>query len=332
MSKNQFMTDADAYVRSIAPNYASATVKEKERKLRLYARIMYALYTEGRISTSSPAKLTPKDIGEFVTYRRSQGVKDSTIAKDLSLIGMLLKWKGNTAMDTYRATYGRERPRAYNGRKPPLDDAVVERVYALARSTSDWTLMEGCTAIVLGCACGLRPQEARKLYADDVFLDGNRSLIAVEHVKGEGKWGRKRYAIVADGAEDILEKYLRMRAEKLAALGMQSRAMFPPLRGSGEFVTQQSFGRMKGAVADLLGEKFALRDGRRAYGQRLLDRDIPIEKVSYSMGHETVNTTQKYYASYDEARILGEIQEQLLGPYNGGGEASPGEARRGPRA
>ena len=328
MSKNQFMNDVGDYIASIAPNYSPSTLAEKERKLRMYARIFYGLYSGGKVSSSAPAKLTAKDVSEFVTYRRSQGVSDATIAKDLSLMGMLLKWKGNTAMDVYRAMYGREKPRAYNGRKPPLDDEVVERVYALARSTSDWTLMEGCTAIVLGCACGLRPQEARKLYVDDVVLDGNRSMIAVEHVKGEGKWGRRRYAIVADGAEDILGKYIRMRSEKLAAFGVESRAMFPPLRGKGEFVTQQSFGRMKDAVADLLGEEFALRDGRRAYGQRLLNRDIPIEKVSYSMGHDSVLTTQRYYASFEEGKILREIQEQLLGPYDGAGAGAPEEARR----
>ena len=45
--------------------------------------------------------------------------------------------------------YGNKRPKSYNGRLDPLPDEVVEKVYALARSTDRWKVMEGCMAIIL---------------------------------------------------------------------------------------------------------------------------------------------------------------------------------------
>ena len=90
MTRNQFLTDANAYLEAISPNYAKSTMDEKSRKLRYYARVFYTLHLDGRIRTNAPSKLTADDLHTYVTFRRSRGVKDSTIAKDLSIIGMFL--------------------------------------------------------------------------------------------------------------------------------------------------------------------------------------------------------------------------------------------------
>ena len=49
---------------------------------------------------------------------------------------------------------------------------------------------------------------------------------------------------------------------------------------------------------------FELKDARRAYGQRMLDRGVPIANVSYCMGHDSIETTQKFYANYRESQML----------------------------
>ena len=120
---------------AISPNYAKSTMDEKSRKLRYYARVFYTLHLDGRIRTNAPSKLTAGDLHTYVTFRRSRGVKDSTIAKDLSIIGMFLRWKGNDAKEIYDVQYGNRKPHAYNGKLDPLSDDVIERVYALATST-----------------------------------------------------------------------------------------------------------------------------------------------------------------------------------------------------
>ena len=89
--------------------------------------------------------------------------------------------------------------------------------------------------------------------------------------------------------------------------------MFPPLRTDREFLTQQAFGRLKAPIEEMIGIKFQLRDGRRAYGQRMLDSGYKLELVSRSMGHDTVVTTQKYYANFSESQVLEEIFEKKNG-------------------
>ena len=83
--------------------------------------------------------------------------------------------------------------------------------------------------------------------------------------------------------------------------------MFPPLRSGREFMRQQSFGRLKERVEKILDVRFEFRDGRRANGQRMFDVGHPIELVSKSMGHATIETIQKFYADYPERNVLDRI-------------------------
>ena len=158
MTRNQFLTDANAYLEAISPNYAKSTMDEKSRKLRYYARVFYTLHLDGRIRTK--------------------------------IIGMFLRWKGNDAKEIYDVQYGNRKPHAYNGKLDPLSDDVIERVYALARETDSWQVLEGCVAIILGCAAGLRPQESRQLYASDVhWATSPRYSSSTSRGRGRGAAG-----------------------------------------------------------------------------------------------------------------------------------------------
>ena len=113
---------------------------------------------------------------------------------------------------------------------------------------------------------------------------GDKSTISVQYVMGEGTWGRRRSVPVMDGVKDFLERYLTFRAERLRTLGIESEAMFPPLRSDREFMRQQSFGRLKEREEKMLDVRFEFRDGHRANGQRMFDVGHPIKLVSKSMG------------------------------------------------
>ena len=317
MSKNQFHTEAERYLAEIRGNYKESTYKEKCRKLRFFSNIIYVLSEEKKISTCNPRRLTKEDINAYVAFRRSKGIKDSTIGKDLSLIGDLLLYVGNDALDLYKVTYGNRKPRSYSGKLDPLPDETIEAIYALARSTEDWKILEGCVTVILGCAAGLRPQESRQLYLADVHHLDPKPYIFVKHVKGEGKWGRERSVPLNDGVSDIFEKFIAMREEKLEYFRIESTAFLPSLRAGNEFVSQQSMSRFKRQVEKVLDVEFVLKDGRRSYGQRMLDRGVPIEYVSYCMGHDSVETTQKYYANYRDKDVLSQVHGILNGSISG---------------
>ncbi|MCI6025603.1 MAG: site-specific integrase [Methanomassiliicoccales archaeon] len=320
MTKNQFLTDAEEYLGRIHGNTAQSTFDEKRRKLMYYSKILYNLQQQKVISTCNPRKITADDIHAYVTYRRSMGTKDTTIRKDLALIAGLMDYLGNNEMRVYRSIYINKKPKSYTGRLDPLPDSTIDKVYALARTTKSWRILEGCVAIILGCAAGLRPQESKMLSVDSVNYEGDCPSVHVIHVKGEDKWGRERTVPMNDGVGDIFEKYFDMRRKILARRGtVDTGLVFPPKNGR-KYVTQQSMSKYKGAVFKALKDEgvaeFSLRDGRRAYGQRMLDRGVPIEYVSHCMGHDSVETTQKYYANYKDRYVLKQVNG-ILGNVDG---------------
>ncbi|MBQ7978223.1 MAG: site-specific integrase [Candidatus Methanomethylophilaceae archaeon] len=83
------------------------------------------------------------------------------------------------------------------------------------------------------------------------------------------------------------------------------------------FVTMETINKRKRSVEKIIGERLALKDARRACGQRMLDRGVPIERVSYAMRHDSIKTTQKYYANYRKKAVLDNIYGAIKGKPDG---------------
>ena len=49
-------------------------------------------------------------------------------------------------------------------------------------------------------------------------------------------------------------------------------------------------------MEDDIGVRFELRQCRRTFGQRNLDRGLDIESASVLMGHATTDTTERFYS------------------------------------
>ncbi len=309
MVRYQFIADSKAYLEMLKPHTKESTYEDKARKLRLISKNVTLLYKEGKMSSNNARRITVEDIIAYVGYRRSMKISDATISKDLCIMNQLFLWLGNHVIEDFRAFGGVFKPHAYTGRKEPLPKDLIQKIIALARETEDWRVLQGCVAVLLCTSCGLRSQEARQLYADDVTSMDGYMIVHVVHVKGEGRYGEPRSVLVMDGIEDIIQRYLDVRAEKLAQHGRESRSMFPPLMNENEFYSQQAFCKMKKLVEEELGAKFELRAARRAFGQNLLDSGNRIEDVSVAMGHASTKTTEGYYARNREDQVTGRIMK-----------------------
>ena len=72
---------------------------------------------------------------------------------------------------------------------------------------------------------------------------------------------------------------------------------------------------IKHVVEEDLGIKFDLRQCRRTFGQRYLDKDLDIESVSVLMGHASTKTTEGFYSRKRLDRAI----ENAIGTWNDNG-------------
>ncbi|MBE6528022.1 MAG: site-specific integrase [Thermoplasmata archaeon] len=305
----QFKTDVNAFIAEMRPHYSPSTIKNKERKMSYIAGIFTDLYKDKKVSTCNPRKIKQKDLEVYVTKRRNDGIADSTLSKELCFINQLCKWVGNDVVEKFRFFGGIYKPHAYTGRKDGMSDELIKKVIELGRTTEDWRVLQGCAAVLLCSSSGLRPQEARQMYASDITMMNGVMMVHIEHVKGEGTWGKPRTILLMDGVEDIIQRYLDVRKQKLEECGKTSDSLFPPIQNENEFYCQQKFCNLKKCVETIVGEKFELRAGRRSYGQRLLNKGNRLEDVSVAMGHCSTRTTELYYARAQEMAAMGRIYQ-----------------------
>lgn len=315
MTRNQFLTDTRRMMKELRPNLNERSARNIERKLRLISKILYQMSEDNVIKTCSPRDLGPRDISAYVRYRRTYGVADSTINKEISMMNKVLTFVGNNAVQSFRVTAGNSLPHKYTGRKPPIDDAVVEKIYRLARRTWNWELLEGCMALVFSISTGIRAEESRIFDIDGIHLNGDRSYVWIEKVKGAGTYGLPRIAPIMDGAEDIFEKYLKERGHRVDVCRYGGNAMFPNLRYPDRvYLSQQSFNALKRPVEDALGERLEIRAGRRSFGQRALDNGQDLSDISVAMGHMSTKTTERYYCRLGNEKAV----ENMFRKKNGG--------------
>ena len=72
--------------------------------------------------------------------------------------------------------------------------------------------------------------------------------------------------------------------------------VFPSKGSKSGFLSDNTIRQIKGVVEDDIGVEFELRQCRRTFGQRNLDRGLDIESASVLMGHVTTNTTERFYS------------------------------------
>ena len=96
----------------------------------------------------------------------------------------------------------------------------------------------------------------------------------------------------------------------MEAHGIQSKALFvsqhPTNRG--QHVSSNTIRKMKVMVEEDIGVSFDLRECRRTFGQRYLDRDVDIETVSVLMGHSSTKTTEMFYGRRKNVKAIEKVE------------------------
>lgn len=90
--------------------------------------------------------------------------------------------------------------------------------------------------------------------------------------------------------------YLLARQKWRADFSVDSPSLFPSRESEDGFLAGNTIRQIKKVVEDDIGVKFELRQCRRTFGQRNLDRGLDIESASVLMGHATTNTTERFYS------------------------------------
>ena len=142
----------------------------------------------------SPAKFTYEDIRSLITYRLSEGVPSSDVARDITALRVLCQFTENAAVDTCLRRYPQYKRLKYSAKQrlPTLADADITHIWETLGpiEDADYRHLRAYTLVLLSYYCGMRTKELRGLETSDVDL--TNKLILIRHPKGEMTYGQQR--------------------------------------------------------------------------------------------------------------------------------------------
>jgi len=297
MGCRPFVTAVNDLLRETAPYYAQSTQDERRRKLRRIYRLLVDLKSQGKIETTSPKKLTERDLSEIIGWFKGN-LDATTAAHYMKFLDEVLQSVGNNVISRLKVK-----------RRHLLPKPMVKSISLIPSDSMDILLSGGYklddpwwdaaskAAIALCAHTGLRSSELRLSRLADLNLD--RMEMRVSSPKGMARWtnGTER-APIMPGCEEVMRDYLERRRIALAEIGQTDvEALFPfiSVKGEARFWSAAMWAKLKQAVETASGEHFRWKDFRPTYAQTLKDANAPIEAISKCLRHSSTKTTEQYY-------------------------------------
>ena len=303
MSRYPFMEFVNEFMAGMEGVYSPSTVPGLMRRYKRISRELIDLKESGKISSTSPRKLTADDIKVFLVMRRSKDLSRSEIRRDISALSNICIFCENNCVKQCLLKYPKLKP---SSRSDPRLTTFTAQEYARIVSCyndceRDYRHVRAYAMVFIAMYCGTRTKELRYLNAED--LDLEEDLITINHPKGEDSYGVARVVPVPPALVSLLKEYMELREQFMDDHDLYSRALFPSSETDG-YLTDKSIRAIKTLVEEETGLRFDFRKCRRSFGQNYIDMDLELQSVSVLMGHTTTKTTERFYGRRRNDRAI----------------------------
>ena len=280
---------ANLYLYEYRGAFAKSTYDERIRRYRRMAKDMEELQRRGKITSTDPAKMTSEDVKAFYDMLRDRNLSTNGIAHEITALKSLCVFRGNNAVDTCRGKYSAVKCRKPTFRLQTTPDRIFKQIMDAGNQYEDsYDKLRNYAVVVCAYCAGMRPVEIQHARIEN--LDIERGIIHVDVVKGQGKYGEPRNIPIHPRGLKILCCYVKARN---ARWGDRGYLFISP---SGSYLSTNTLRKFKNEVERNVDYKFDFREGRRTFGQLLINEGVSIEDLSVIMGHRTSKTTEIYYA------------------------------------
>jgi integrase/recombinase XerC len=266
-----------------SPHTVRAYVATAHRLIRFLAG-----HLGGAVDREALGSLSPADLRAFLTRRRSEGIGNSSAARELSAVrGFLAFAVGEGKAPRLK---GPRRPRSVP--RPISPDEVV----ALAEETGEdaseeWIAARDFAVLMLLYGSGLRVAEALGLTGAALPL-GDSLLVT-------GKRAKTRIVPLLPQVRDAIERYLGLSPWPAA----KEQPLFRGARGgplNGELVRRAV---RRARVRLGLSDRTTPHALRHSFATHLLGRGADLRSLQELLGHASLSSTQ-IYTAVDAAHLL----------------------------
>lgn len=243
----------------------------------------------GAVTRDALGQLSPADLRAYLASRRTDGIGNSSAARELSALRGFLKFTGGeeAGVPTVKG------PRVKRGVPRPISpDEAVALAEDVAENRSDaWVGARDWAVLLLLYGGGLRISEALGLMGDVLPLG--------ETLRVTGKRGKTRIVPLLPQVREAIEGYLALCPWP----GARDQPIFLGTRG-GPLSPALIRRAVQGARGRLgLSERTTPHALRHSFATHLLGRGADLRSLQELLGHASLSSTQ-VYTQVDAAHLL----------------------------
>lgn len=229
------------------------------------------------------ASVTTKELFYYSVYRKTLGISEITLAKDLSALRALGEFLVRENIWTENFALILDRPKSPRSLPAVLSVEEIETILSSIDTSTPLGLRDK-VIFELIYSCGLRISECCSLKVIDVHLDEKFILV-------KGKGGKERIIPFGDRAYDLLVEYLNIVRPFLVKEKIVQE-VFVNYRG--EPISRKGVWKKFKEIQKLIGIDVKVHTLRHSFATHLLQGGVDLRSVQELLGHSSLSTTQIY--------------------------------------
>lgn len=224
-------------------------------------------------------QLTVFNFREFLAHEKNRGLADSTLVSYRDTFHAVFGWLYREGLLPKDPCSNLSPIKKKKEVRMPFSNVEVEQIKSACEDERDRAMV--WFLLATGCRIG----EVIGLNRNDIDFNNLK-------VKVLGKGNKERYVFMDHVTAMYLQQYLDSRKDGSEALICGQRG--GGRLGKGGFEQRLHYLGYKVGIADVYPHRF-----RHTFAQNMIERGMPIHVLQKLMGHEKVDTTEKYFVMSD---------------------------------
>ena len=269
MSRYPFNDRIEEFLGSDSRESDKQSVTTDRNHLQNIGRIMHLLKENGTIQSDNPSRIVPKDIQCFIDERRSGGVSESTISRDLSYLENYLLFHGNCSVGEYQENLRRKE---LEDKRKNSEKALRKIFLHNSKDVKDNRLVKAYAFVMLAIVFDIHPDMLRKAKLRNQYSGGLNSY----RLQFIGKDGMERDEHLDLDRLPIIGRYID-QTYLLGLVNSTSRPLFPSSNPLFDYISPDESRELKVLVEKDIGLSFDYSHCTEIYLD-MLDDDSPIQR------------------------------------------------------
>ncbi len=245
------------------------SIDKARNSLQNIGRIFHLLKENGTIQSDNPARMVPNDIQYFVDERRSGGVSESTISRDLSYLDGYLRFRDNCSVGEYLEGIRRK---DLEEKRDNSEKALRKIFLHNSRDLKDARMIKAYAFVMLAIVFDIHPDMLRKAKLRSQFNAG----LSDYRLQFIDRSGSERDEHLDLNRLPVIERYID-QTYLLGLVNSTPRPLFPSSNPLFDYISPDESRELKNMVEKDIGIGFDYQLCTRIYLDMLQD-DSPIRR------------------------------------------------------